>query len=280
MLFDPAKALQSVRPRRFSLVVAGLALLVGVPAATTGFAAPSEKPVAVEMGPLSDLDALWRNPGVPNEVDVLLLERANSEFKTNQSMCAFTLWETNGRDSWSEHRFDPRATPQWRVVSRSDAQADNLDREEEGSNTEDDQDPAYARYPTIGALDDLDRHFEGGGGTLSILLQREDLTVFGLVPNSDGKNVPKRAKERPVKIAIVVSHDRPMITAIDLVNTKAYSPKFGLRVVHWRVTEINEYNEATDSIVVAYRSFAMRGRVYRLVPFQSTMMQWYDDFIC
>ena len=265
------------------MVVAGLALLVSVPATATDSPTQvdlGEKRMDVEMGPLADLDALWRTPSVPNEVDVLLLERANSEFSTSESMCAFTLWETNGRDSWSQRRFDPRATPQWRVVSRSEAQTDELDEEEEAGGEEDDQDPSYARHPTIGALDDLDRFFKGGGGHLSILLEREDLTVFGLVPDVDGKNVPKRVKKMRPKIAIVVSHDRPMISATDVMITKPWSPKFGIRITHWRVTEINEYNEATDSIVVAHRSFAMRGRAFRVARFQNTMMQWYGDFKC
>ena len=239
----------------------------------------SERPADVEMGPLADLDALWRNPRVPNEVDVSLLERANSAFKTDEPQCAFTLWETNGQDAWSQRRFDPRAAPQWRVVSTSAPQASPPDREEEGDQ-EDDQDPASARHPTIGLLDDLDRYFEGGAGTLSILLAAEDLTVFGLVPDFDGEKVPKRVKKMRPRITIVVDHDRPMISAADSAITKPYSPKFGLRFTHWRVTEINEYNEATDSIVVAYRSLGMRGTAFRLAKFQNTMMQWYDDFAC
>lgn len=277
---SPATA-SSVRPRScqsFFLVVAWLALLAGAPAAMAGFDA-SERPADVEMGPLADLDALWRSPRVPNEVDVSLLERANSAFKTDEPQCAFTLWETNGQDSWSQRRFDPRAAPQWRVVATSDPQPSQVDREEEG-NQEDDQDPAYPRHPTIGPLDDLDRYFEGSAGTLSILLEAEDLTVFGLVPDFDGEKVPKWAKKTRPRITIVVDHERPMISAVDSAITKPYSPKFGLRFTHWRLTEINEYNEATDSIVVAHRSLGMRGTVFRLAKFQNTMMQWYDDFAC
>lgn len=235
----------------------------------------------VEIGPLSDLDTLWANPSEADESQVLLLERANSLFKAGESECAFTLWETNGRQSWSQHRFDPRAAPKWRVVSTSDVQAeepdddDDQDRRDEG-----DQEPAYARQPTIDALDDLDRFFQGSDGALSILQEQEDLTVFGLVPDIRGKDVPKRVKKMRPRLTIVVSHDRPMITATDIVITKPYSPKFGLRFTDWRVTEINEYNEVTNSAVVAYRSFAMQGRVFRIARFQHTMTQWYDEFSC
>lgn len=280
---------QRVRPRRcfsFSLVGSLLALLASVPAATAAFTIdvdPSEERMEVEMGPLSDPDILWDNPRVPNKVDVLLLERAKSEFKASESKCAFTLWETNGRESWSQHRFDPHTTPQWRVVSRSDAVPKEpaevaVDQGEE--NSEDSQDPAYARHPTVGALDDLDRFFEGGEGTLSILLERKDLTVFGLVLDVTGKRVTKRVKKSRPRIAIVVSHDRPMISAVDVTITRPYSPKFGVRFTQWRVTEINEYSEEANSAIVAYRSFDLRGRVFRLARFQHTTMQWYDDFTC
>lgn len=279
---------QGARPRRcssFSLVVSLLALLACVPATTAGFAIdvdPSEKRMEVELGPLSDLDVLWDSPRVPNEIDVLLLERANSKFKESEPKCAFTLWETNGRDSWSQHRFDPRTTPQWRMVSRSDTPEVPSQEPEAALNQEeeDNQDPAYARHPTIGALDDLDRFFEGSGGTLSILSKTKDLTVFGLVPGLKGKQVPKRVKKMRPRIAIVVTHDRPMISATDLTITRPYSPRFGMRFTHWRVTEINEYNEEADSAVVAFRSMAMRGRAFRVARFQNTLMQWYDDFNC
>lgn len=282
---------QGVRPRRclsFSLAVSLLALLASVPAATAGFAFdvdPSEKSMEVEMGPLSDPDVLWANPRVPDEVDVLLLERAKSEFKASKSQCAFTLWETNGRESWSQHRFDPRTTPQWRVVSRSDTlevpnQEPEVARSLEEHSTGDSEDPAYDRHPTVGMLDDVARVFEGSEGTLSVLLEKENLTVFGLVPVVKGKPVRQSIiKSRP-RIAIVVNHDRPMISATDLTITRPYSPKFGMRITQWRVTEINEYNDEADSAVVAHRSFDIRGRVFRLARFQSTKMQWYDDFTC
>lgn len=282
---------QGVRPRRclsFSLVVSSLALLASMPAATARFTIdvdPSEKRMEVEMGPLSDLDVLWDSSRVPKEVDVLRLERAKSDFKASEQKCAFTLWETNGRDSWSQYRFDPRTTPQWRIVSKSDtsevpSQEPEVALNQERGSAEDSQDPAYGRHPTVGALDDLDRFFEGSGGTLSILSKTKDLTVFGLVPDVKGKRVPKRIKKMRPRIAIVVTHDRPMISATDLTITRPYSPKFGLRFTHWRVTEINEYNEEADSAVVAFRSMAMRGRAFRLARFQNTLMQWYDDFTC
>ena len=282
-----------------SLVVASFALLASALWATAAFAAdadpakePDQKGSEVDMGPLADLDVLWEDPRPPDESDVLLLERANNEYKTSESECAFTLYETNGRESWSQYQFDPRTTPQWRVLATSDPQADQLDGDESDGekmeqelSTEEGEDdatprlPENDRHPTISYLDHLDRYFQGEG-TLSILQEREGLTVFGLVPDVNGKGVAKHLKKMRPRIVIVVSHERPTIEATDVSITKTYSPQFGIRITDWRITEISEYNEATESVVVTYRSAAMKGRALRVVPIRQTMMQWYDDFTC
>lgn len=253
---------------------------------------PAKEKAEVDMGPLADLDVLWEDPQPPDESDVLLLERANNEYKTSEFECAFTLYETNGRESWSQYQFDPRATPQWYTLATSDPQADQPDGDEsDGEKGEqepsagegEDEDPPLPslpdRRPTVSFLDELDRFFQGNG-TLSILQERKGLTVFGLVPDVSGKNVEKDLKKSRPRLVIVVSHERPTIEATDLSITKAFSPQFGIRITDWRITEISEYNEATDSVVVTYRSAALKGRALRVVPIRTTIMQWYDDFTC
>ena len=278
-----------------SLVVASLCAAAGALWATAAFAVdadPAKEKAEVDMGPLADLDILWKDPQPPDESDVLLLERANNEYKTSEFECAFTLYETNGRESWSQYQFDPRTTPQWRVLATSDPQADQPDGDESDSEKGEqessagegeDEDPSLPslpdRRPTVSFLDELDRFFQGEG-TLSILQERESLTVFGLVPDVNGKGVAKHLKKMRPRIVIVVSHGRPMIEATDLSITKTFSPQFGIRITDWRVTEISEYNEATESVVVTYRSAAMKGRALRVVPIRQTTMQWYDDFTC
>ena len=269
-----------------SLVVASFALLAVALSATAAFAAdadPAKEKAEVDMGPLADLDVLWEDPQPPDESDVLLLERANNEYKTGESECAFTLYETNGRESWSQYRFDPRTTPQWRMLATSDPQADQLDGDESDGEKGEQEPSAWEgeddRHPTISLLNYADRFFQGEG-TLSILQEREGLTVFGLVPDVNGKDVAKHLKKMRPRIVIVVSHDGPRIEATDLSITKTFSPQFGIRITDWRVTEISEYNEATESVVVTYRSAAMKGRALRVVPIRQTMMQWYDDFTC
>ena len=278
-----------------SLVVASFALLAGALWATAAFAIdanPAKEKAEVDMGPLADLDELWEDPQPPDDSDVLLLERANYEYKTSEFECAFTLYETNGRESWSQYQFDPRTTPQWRVLATSDPQADQPDGDEsygekgeqepsagEGEDDAPSLRPEDDRHPTISLLDYADRFFQGEG-TLSILQEREGLTVFGLVPDVNGKDVAKHLKKMRPRIVIVVSHGRPTIEATDISITKTYSPQFGIRITDWRVTEISEYNEATESVVVTYRSVAVKGRALRVVPIRTTMMQWYDDFTC